>query len=231
MHDVKAILSSHFMLKHLPPAELEKLARLVSTRTYEAGEPIFCKGDPGTAMMGVLKGRVRICSCSFNGREVVLNVIGAGEVFGEIAMIDGGERTADAVAMDTTDLLILSRRDFLPFLERNPSICVQLLEVMCQRLRWTSQQLEDINFLDLRARLAKRLLGLVDSHAMNASVRGADAGVRIAQHTLASMIGASREAVNQQLRSWCQEGVIEQNRGLITLRDRGYLRKIIEERL
>ncbi|MBK8174156.1 MAG: Crp/Fnr family transcriptional regulator [Rhodospirillales bacterium] len=230
MHDVRGILGGHFMLKHLPAQDLDRLAQLSATRHYKAGEPVFQKGDPGTAMMAVLAGRVRICSYSAEGREVVLNVISPGEVFGEIAMIDGGERTADAFAMDPTELLILSRRDFLPFLERNPDVCVRLLEVMCRRLRWTSQQLEDVNFLDLRSRLAKRLMYLSDHHG-EPTGSGTQMGVRISQHLLASMIGTSREAVNKQLRSWEQDGMIDVRRGSITVLDRSRLERIIDDSL
>jgi CRP-like cAMP-binding protein len=223
--DVKAILAQHFLLRHLPETDLQRLAELATTRSYKAGEPVFLKGDQGGAMMAVLRGRIRICAYSAEGREVVLNVIQAGEVFGEIAMIDGGDRTADAFAMEPTDLLVLQRRDFLPFLERNPQVCVRLLEVMCKRLRWTSEQLEDVNFLDLRSRLAKRILYLID-HQGEAVLQSGTQGVRISQHMLASMIGTSREAVNKQLRSWEEQGLIDVRRGSITLLDRRRLHDV-----
>jgi cAMP-binding proteins - catabolite gene activator and regulatory subunit of cAMP-dependent protein kinases len=227
MLDVKGILAQHFLLKHLPNEDLDRLARLATTKRLQSGEAVFMKGDPGNSMMAVLSGRIRICAYSAAGREVVLNVINPGEVFGEIAMIDGGERTADAFAMEATDLLVLSRRDFLPFLEGNPSVCVKLLEVMCRRLRWTSEQLEDVNFLDLRSRLAKRLLYLADHDVDHAS--GTPSGVRISQHMLASMIGTSREAVNKQLRFWEEEGVIDVRRGSITVLSRERLARIVDE--
>jgi CRP/FNR family transcriptional regulator, cyclic AMP receptor protein len=227
MQDVRRILSEHFMLKHLPTADLDRLAQMSSTRHYKAGEPVFLKGDPGSAMMAVLAGRVRICSYSAEGREVVLNVISPGEVFGEIALIDGGERTADAFAMEPTELLVLSRRDFLPFLANNPEVCIRLLEVMCRRLRWTSEQLEDVNFLDLRSRLAKRLIYLWDNHREKDDAK--KRGVRIQQHTLAAMIGTSREAVNKQLRSWEEDGMIDLGRGSIVVLDRSRLQQIVED--
>jgi CRP/FNR family transcriptional regulator, cyclic AMP receptor protein len=227
-HDVKRILGQHFMLKYLPPGDLEALSHLAASRTYKAGESVFLKGDPGNAMMAVLSGRVRICSNSAEGREVVLNVISAGEVFGEIAMIDGGERTADAFAMEPTELLVLNRRDFMPVLARNPDVCMKLLELLCRRLRWTSEQMEDINFLDLRSRLAKRLVYLADHHGEPAEL-GDRKTVRISQQLLANMIGASREAVNIQLAAWKEEGVISSRRGWITILDRVRLDQIVEE--
>lgn len=228
MPDIKAILANHVMLRHLPPGELERLAQMATTRQCKAGEAVFLKGDPGTSMMAVMTGRVRICCYSSDGREVVLNVCGLGEVFGEIALIDGGDRTADAFAMDATELLVLSRRDFLPVLHRNPEVCVRLLELLCRRLRATSQQLEDVNFLDLRTRLAKRLLYLSETSSERPA---ADEMItlRISQHMLASMIGTSREAVNKQLRSWQEHGLIGVGRGWIKLLDRSELEKIVAD--
>jgi CRP-like cAMP-binding protein len=227
-HDVKRILGQHFILKHLPSSDLDCLAQLSAVRNYKAGEKIFLKGDPGTAIMAVLSGRVRISAYSTDGREIVLNVISPGEVFGEIAMIDGGERTADAFAMDETELLVLGRRDLMPVLARNPDVCIKLLELMCRRLRWTSEQMEDISFLDLRSRLAKRLIYLANHHG-EPNAEGDRKTVRISQQLLANMVGASREAVNIQLAAWKEEGVISSRRGWITVLDRARLDEIVEE--
>lgn len=228
MRDLRAALAQHFLLKDLSPEDLDRLGELATTRWYRKDQPVFMKGDPGTAMMAVLSGRIRICAYSADGREVVLNVINPGEVFGEIALLDGGERTADAFAMEPTELLNLSRRDFLPYLERNPAVCVKLLSILCQRLRSTSEQLEDFNFLDLRCRLAKRLLYLASIHG-EAGPSGIHIGVRLPQHLLASMIGTSREAVNKQLRDWETKSLIDVRRGSITILDRRGLQAIVDE--
>lgn len=228
MSEIRKILAQNFLLRFLPPADLDHLGEIAVRRTYGKGEPIFLKGDPGNAMMAVLGGRVQICTYSSDGREVVLNVILPGEVFGEIALIDGGERTADAFAMESAELLILTRRDFLPFLERNPRVCIKLLEMMCLRLRWTSEQLEDFSFLDLRSRLAKRLVYLASLHGEE-TTEGTRIGVRLPQHLLASMIGTSREAVNKQLRAWEGDGVIDVSRGSITILNRKALKQIVDE--
>ncbi|MFZ1414727.1 MAG: Crp/Fnr family transcriptional regulator [Defluviicoccus sp.] len=225
---IRDLLGQHFLLKYLAPAELDQLARMAVTRLCKTNEAVFLKGDPGSSMMAVVHGRVRICSYSSEGREVVLNVINPGEVFGEIALIDGGSRTADAFAMDATELVVLSRRDFLPFLERNPRVCVKLLEVLCERLRATSAQVEDFFFLNLRSRLAKRLLAAADHAAGNGT--GGELGmVRLSQHMLASMIGTSREAVNKQLRAWEDAGLIGLKRGAITILNRQRLEEIVAE--
>ena len=225
---VRDLLGQHFLLKHLAAAELDQLARMAITRLCRPNEAIFLKGDPGNSMMAVVRGRVRICSYSSEGREVILNVINPGQVFGEIALIDGGSRTADAFAMEATELVVLSRRDFLPFLERNPQVCIKLLEVLCERLRATSAQVEDFFFLDLRSRLAKRLLAAAD-HAANNGAGGDPGTVRLSQHMLASMIGTSREAVNKQLRAWEEEDLIALKRGVVKIINRQRLEEIVAE--
>lgn len=224
---MSTILAEHFLLKHLPAEDLARLEAFARSRSFKARQPVFMKGDPASGMMAVVKGRVRISSYSADGREVVLNVISPGEVFGEIALIDGGERTADAVAMEDTELLVLERRDFLPFLERNPELCIKLLKVMCHRLRRTSEQLEDFSFLDLRTRLAKRLLDLADAHGEEDGEGGLHISLGLSQRVLGAMMGTSREAVNKQLRAWQDEGILTLRRGSITLRDAEQLELIV----
>ncbi|MBC8157879.1 MAG: Crp/Fnr family transcriptional regulator [Alphaproteobacteria bacterium] len=222
------ILAEHFLLKHLPETDLARLEKFAQTRRFGAKDPVFMKGDPASGMMAVISGRVRISSYSSEGREVVLNVIGPGEVFGEIALIDGGERTADAVAMEATELMVLERRDFLPFLEGNPELCIKLLKVMCHRLRRTSEQLEDFSFLDLRTRLAKRLLDLAADHGIPEDGGAVRISLNLSQRVLGAMMGTSREAVNKQLRAWEDEGLLRLKRGSVTLLDAEQLELIVE---
>ena len=225
--EMSTVLAEHFLFKHLPPEDLRRLEDFARRKSFKPKEPVFMKGDPATGMMAVVKGRIRITSYSSDGREVVLNGINPGEVFGEIALIDGGERTADAVAMEETELLILERRDFLPYLERNPELCIKLLTIMCQRLRKTSEQLEDFSFLDLRTRLAKRLVDLANRHG-ETTPEGVRIALNLSQRVLGAMMGTSREAVNKQLRAWEEEGIIAIRRGSITLRDPEKLEMIVE---
>lgn len=225
---MSSILAEHFLLRHLPADDLARLETFAKTRTYGVNEPVFLKGDPARGMMAVTRGRVRISSYSADGREVVLNVINPGEVFGEIALIDGGERTADAVAMEETELKVLERRDFLPFLERNPELCIQLLKVMCNRLRRTSEQLEDFSFLDLRARLAKRLLDLAAVYGEDDAKGGTRIALTLSQRVIGAMMGTSREAVNKQLRAWQDDGLIRLGRNSVTLLDAERLGLIVD---
>jgi CRP-like cAMP-binding protein len=225
---IRRVFSRNYLLQHFSPDELDRFAAVATTRSYSPGQCIFMKGDPGVSMMAVLAGRVRISSYSQDGREVVLAVFGPGEVFGEIALIDGGERTADAFALEPTDVVVLNRRDFLPCLQRNPEACVKLLEIMCQRMRRTDEHVEDLSFLQLRPRLAKRLVFLAENYGKPVA-GGVLITIRLPQQLLASMMGTSREAVNKQLRSWEESGFIDVRRGTITVLDRPALERVVGE--
>src|SRR5262249_19573634 len=156
------------------------------------------KGAPGNGMMAILRGEVRISVLGPDGRQITLTTMSEGDIFGEIALLDGGDRTADVVAITDTELLVIDRRSFLPFLERHPAVANKLLVALCQRLRRTTQQVEDLALLDLSARLAKRLIGLAETKGQKT-----DGGIKIAtpltQGALADMVGTSRESINRQL--------------------------------
>jgi len=226
---IRALLREHVLLRDLPEVDLDRLGGLARVQTYDHGQTIFMKGDRAQGMMVVLEGCVRIGASSAEGKEVVLNTIHPGEIFGEVALIDGVERTADAVALETTELLILDRKDFLPYLESRPDICVQLLQLMCQRLRATSEQLEDFSFLDLRHRIAKRLSYLASTDYAETDAENRVV-VRITQQDLSAMMGTTREAVNKQLRIMIDEGLIEQRRGAIVVQNPDKLNSVLAER-
>ena len=220
--DRRALFAQHFLLAKLDEDALDTLLAVASERRFTNGQVIFQKGDPGTSMMAVLSGRVRISAYSEDGREIILNMVDPGQLFGEIALLDGKERSADATAMGKTELLILDRRDFLPFLEKNPKSAVQLIEVLCDRLRRTSEMVESIAFLDFGARLA-RLLVQMSEHYGKETEQGLLIDIRISQADLGNLIASTRESVNRQLSAWTQEGVIAVDQGKITLIDRDAL--------
>jgi CRP-like cAMP-binding protein len=168
-------------------------------------------------MMAVLAGRIKISAPAQSGREVVLAIIDAGEVFGEIALLDGDPRTADATALSDCDLLVIDRRDFIPFLERRSDLCMRLLKLLSQRLRQTDDQIEAALFERLDTRLARALMRLASS----ASTPAPDGPVQlnVSQHELAGMIGATRERVNKQLHAWQRDGLVELGKRLIVIRD------------
>jgi CRP-like cAMP-binding protein len=113
--------------------------------------------------MGVLAGSVKVSVASAEGKDIVLNVFREGDVFGEIALLDGRPRTADATTMSDCELIVIERRDFVPFLSGHPDVMLKFIEILCSRLRHTSEQVQDITFLNLPTRLAKTLLQLTGS--------------------------------------------------------------------
>src|SRR5262249_10947893 len=141
-----------------------------------------------------------------------LNVIHGGEIFGEIALLDGGVRTADAIAMSDCDLLIIERRDFIPFVHDHPEVAVKLIEILCARLRQTTEHVEDLVFLDMPTRLAKLLLRLTDQTGGALPHK-----LSVTQREISQMIGTSRESINKQLRAWAQVNWVVLKRGKIVV--------------
>jgi CRP/FNR family transcriptional regulator, cyclic AMP receptor protein len=216
--DKRRILERHFLLGRLSPSEIEALVTYSRVERYAAGEEIFAKGAPGQSMMAVLLGTVRISSISLAGKEIVFNLIGPGEIFGEIAMLDGGERSGDAAAVTDSEILVISRRDLMPFLENHADICLLLIKVLCRRLRRTSEQVEDVLFRHLEARIAKALLQLA-GHPEQANLDNRELDLHLSQRELANIVGSSRESINKQLQIWQRAGFIEVAKGAIVIRD------------
>lgn len=217
--DWRPILQKHFLLKHLAPEELDKLMAFVQVRRAATGETLFEKGDPGDALWAILDGAVKISAFSDDGREITLNVLSTGDLFGEIALIDGKARTANATAMQPSRFLLIHRRDFMPFLASHPDLSTRLLVILCERIRWVSDLYEDALFLNLPARLAKKLLQLAEDHGEEAANGDITIKLKLSQSELGNLLGTSRESVNKQLRAWQESGLVRSEKGRITLTD------------
>jgi CRP/FNR family cyclic AMP-dependent transcriptional regulator len=223
----KAVLRHNYLFRGLSEATLDAIAALAVKRSYYKNSVIFSQGDEGDALFGVVSGRVRISASAPGGREVFLNIMEPGDTFGEIAVMDGLPRTANAVALDTSTLVVIQRADFLPFLEREPQLASHLLKLMCERLRWTSELVEESAFMDGPARLAKRLLILASLHGRAARV--GELELRISQAELARFLGISRQIVNQHLSDWRRLGWLELGRTQIVIRNADALRTLIAD--
>ena len=199
-------------LNALSDSDLEILAEASETKVYPAEAIIFKKGEIATSMMVVVHGSVQISAPASNGDDVTFATINVGEVFGEIALIDGYERSADAVSIEETELLIVENDNFIPFLQKNPELCIRLLKVLCSRIRQTNVLLEDFSYLDLRRRLAKRLIYMSGSG-------GAGISVRVSQSQLIVMMGVSKDAIENEIQSWVHAGVISVEADWITVVD------------
>ncbi len=234
--DGREFPARHDLLGHLTAEELDRLLAPARVERLDEGRVLFRKGDPGDRLYVVLAGRISIGTTSEDGKEVVFNVLGRGEVFGEIALLDGKARTADATAMAECHVLVLERSDFMPVLQGNPEVTARLIAVLCERVRWVSQSYEDALFLPLPVRLAKRLLLLAETHGEPAD--GAGGGVEdgtgtriefpLSQQELAKMAGVSRESVNKLLRAWQNQGLIAHDHGHVTILDPARLKRLVE---
>ena len=199
--DKRAILRDHYLFGKLTPQHIDRLSTCIVTKAVKRGTNIFAKGDPGTSLCAIGAGTVRISVPSVEGKDAVLDVLGKGSILGEIALLDGHPRTADAIAVTDCELFVIERRDFLPLMREEPEIALKIIEILCSKLRRTTQQAEEVMFLDLPSRLAKALMRLLGS-ATGDSSGARERKISITQKDLGNIIGMSRESTNKQLRIW-----------------------------
>jgi CRP-like cAMP-binding protein len=217
------IIARNSLFRGLPEQTVAQIAALASRRTYQADTVVVMRGDPGDALYAVITGRVRISASGAGGKEIFLNIMEPGDAFGEIALLDGQPRTAAATTITPTELMIIRREDFLGLVKREPQLAVHLIELLCKRVRWTSEQSEDSSLLSVPARLAKRLLSLASSHGRKTA---AGAQLKITQEDLAQFLGLSRQIVNKYLQTWKKQGWITLGRGSVVLEDDRALREL-----
>jgi CRP-like cAMP-binding protein len=208
-YDKRAVLRQNPLFAGLSADVIDRLASYAHTKSFKAGSTIFAKGDPGTGLFAVCSGTVKISNHSHDGKDAVFNLISPGEIFGEIALLDGRPRTAEALALSDCELMLIDRRDFVPLVKSQPDIALKLIDVLCARLRHTSKQVEDVLFLDLPGRLAKTLLRLAQPSKSSAQ----ESKVTITQKEIGQIIGMSRESTNKQLREWEQHRWVKLERG------------------
>jgi len=215
-------LANCMVLRGVTEQERRALVAHAPTRSFRRGETIFLMGSPGDSLMVLLKGSVRISVSSEEGKVLMLAIIRKGEMFGEIALLDRMERTADATAMTACKLAILQREGILSLLRRHPDTLLRLLDLVCSRLRRTDQHIADLALLPVPKRLAKALLRLASADSC--------AGVQIAlsRRELAMMVGTSRESINKYLRLWQSHGLIRLQQNAIAILDRAVIAGLAE---
>jgi CRP/FNR family cyclic AMP-dependent transcriptional regulator len=223
--DKLALIQSHPLFRSLAPATLEQLAARMTRKSVRRGTVIFSKGDAGNGLIGVLQGSVKISVISADGREAVFNIVNAGEIFGEMALLDGRPRSADATATSDCELISMDRTTFVLILRNEPDVALKVIEFLCARLRRTNEQVQDVMFLEAPARLAKALLHLAVKH----ETAGMGRQAKITQREISQMIGLSREMTNKQLRIWERAAWVKLARGSVILAQPRQLEKIAAE--
>jgi CRP-like cAMP-binding protein len=219
LQDIAQLLAKSLLFGALDDGARRELAGHARRQNFDIGEPIFHVGAPGQSMMVILNGTVRVSLPGPRGKGVILADLPPGELLGEVALLDGKERSADATALTKCELVVLERRDVVAFLEKRPDVCLKLLELMCARLRKSDQRMSDIAFLELSVRLAKVLLDRIGS----ASRAGAKPKLSLSQTELAGMIHATRENVNRCLGLWQRQGIVDLDEGELIILQRDSL--------
>jgi CRP/FNR family cyclic AMP-dependent transcriptional regulator len=219
-----AVLRKHPIFCDLDPDALDQLCRYAKHSTLKRGATIVSKGEPGNSLIVVISGTVKISITSADGRSAILNLIGAGEIFGEVAVLDGLARTADATANTNCEILVVDRRDFIPFLRSQPALAMKFIELLCTRLRWTSDQVEEVILQNLPGRLASALLRLTEKHKLAPGGRT----IAITQQEISEMVGMTRESINKQLRAWAARKWVRLEHGAIVVLDAKPLQALTE---
>ena len=194
-------------------------------RTFAAGTHVFREGDPGLHLHLILKGEVKITRSGPRGAEVVFAVLLPGDLFGELALFEeGAVRTADAVAVETTECLTLERRALIAFLESHPERMWHVIRFLSAYIRRKDESFAEVAFLDIQGRVARKLLDLARTQGEPVP-GGTRIRVRVSQRTLAGMVAARRENVNRALSRFAANGDISMTAGYITVLDAAALRR------
>jgi CRP/FNR family cyclic AMP-dependent transcriptional regulator len=204
----------------LHPDDLRDLVRRVRSRSYPRGQVIFREGEPGRTLYVIERGQVKLSTRAPGGRELLVAILGKGQIFGELEMFDGGPRGMTARTMDQVDAFVLDKHLVQAMLRTRPAFVRRLLELMARRLRRADQAAQDLVFFDASTRLARRLLELAEEHAGTGSddlqIR---ITVRLTQDEVGQMIGVNRSSVNRVLRAFAAQGLVDWNGGMPVILD------------
>lgn len=216
--EIRAVLKAGSVLASLPDAALDMLVRRARAVRFAKGAAIYQRGDQGDSLMIILSGRVKITNITGDAREVALNFLGAGDLNGELAALDGKQRSANATALEATEALVIWRRDLLPVLEQNPKAMLGIIETLAGKVRTMSAAVEHSG-LQMTAKAASALLRLADQHGRPAS-DGVLIDIKLSQRDLGNFAGLSRENMNRQLSQLREHGLIRVDGPLLVILDR-----------
>ncbi len=219
-----ATLRKHPYFCDLEPEAFDQLSRYAKHSTLKRGATIFSKGDPGNSLFAVMSGTVKISVSSPDGRSAIFNLIGPGEIFGDIALLDGLARTADATANTNCEVFVIDRREFIPFVRSQPALAMKFIELLCARLRSTSDQVEQIILQNLPGRLASALIRLSEKYKPAPGGRT----IAVTQQEISEMVGMTRESINKQLRVWAARSWVRLEHGAIVVLDPESLQALAE---
>ncbi|WP_108880046.1 cyclic nucleotide-binding domain-containing protein [Anderseniella sp. Alg231-50] len=213
-------LKNSRLIGELGSPSLEALGNAATRLILDKGATLFYQQDPGDALYVLESGSVEISILGESGKKLSLNVMRPPDVFGEVAALDGGPRTATATTLEPCVLWKFEQADIDTVIRSHPELASDLIKVLCARLRWVSQQVEDLAMLDIEARLASRLL------ILHGKFSDSDGCIRLSQSELADFLGATRESINKTLQTWRAQDVIRMSRGAIWIENIDLLNEI-----
>ena len=223
---VVPLLRKSALLGSLPESALGRLVRRGQCRLVRKSEVLCWRGDPGDSAMLILSGGVKVSNTSMDGREIGLNFLSAGDLVGEIAALDGRERTATVTAIDDSEVFIIYRESLLEILASNPDATSELLGVLCERLRTATAIIED-GVHEMQGRLARGLLRLALQHGTKQRDR-IRINLRLSQTELGNYVGLSRPNVSRQLTRLKELGLIEMDGSTVVILDEPQLSCLAE---
>ncbi len=221
----RSLLAGVPLFSGMAPKQLDALVRVSRTVSLDAREQLFHKGDAGTQVYVVTRGKLKALTTSDDGDDVVLSILGEGEVLGEVSLLAGSPRTLTVTAIEPCELLVIDRRDFFAFLKSHPEVAIKLLEVLAQRLTRVGEFVEDTLFLNLPLRLAKKLLDLAALYGRKTE-KGIRVELKLSQEEWGDLVGATRESINKQVRAWTEEGLVSVERGYIVIHEETQLERL-----
>ncbi len=216
--DIEKLRNHSFLFSVLNDGDAEAIIQLGRVVQHPAKHIVFQSGEAGDHLLVLLDGRVKVSLASAEGKEAILSILEPGDVMGEMALLDGEARSATLTTMDACSFLVLWRRDFLPFLEKNPHVALKLLAGLSRRLRATNDLVGNLSFLNLPARLARILINLGQQYGKLTDA-GIAIGIKLSQEELGNLVGVSRESVNRQIRLWVDADVLDYIHGTIILKN------------
>jgi len=228
--DERAAINAGRWFSSLSPSLKHDILRCAYVKRYKDGDLITARGEPPEEWIACAKGAVRVSSTSISGKQITLTYVEPGIWFGDVSIFDGDRRTHDAYAHGDSTILCVAKADFKKILASHVELYEALLRLHARRIRQLYGLVEDLNTLPLRARLAKQLLHLARSYGVPSLSDGSEVriGLHLAQEELAQLLGASRQRVNQELKSMEREDAIRIEPGGLVIRDRDALMRIIE---
>jgi len=224
---LRSFLKNTTFLGSLSDPAMEALIHRGHVKKYSAGEVICRRQERGDSLMLIIKGLIKIANDNPDGKEVVLNFLGTGDTYGEMAVFGGQTRTADAVALQESEVFTVYARDLLPVLAAHPQALFEIVQVLCEKLQAASEAIED-NSLDMRRRVARGLLRLASQHGRTGK-GGIRVNLTLSQSELAAYLGLSRENVNRQLGQLKDANVIRKEGAQIVVTDEFALTEIADE--